>query len=71
MTEPSRDVLEPRKDGPDFTLCRGCRRYNKTPVRTVAVTVAHPWLQRLRWLDHEFSPLYELDAARATKAYGA
>lgn len=39
MTEPSGYMLEPLREGPDFTLYRGWQRANKTPVLVVALAI--------------------------------
>jgi PAS domain S-box-containing protein len=39
MTEPSRYVLEPLREGPDFTVYRGRKHGNKTPVLAVALAI--------------------------------
>ena len=67
MTEPSGYVLEPLREGPDFTLYRGRQNGNSSPVLAIALT-AEPLLpQGLRRLEHEYSLAAELDPAWAVK----
>jgi len=55
MTEPSGYVLEPLREGTDFTLYRGRQPGNPSPVLVVALTADHPSPQSLRRLEHEYS----------------
>jgi predicted ATPase len=66
-TEPSEYVLEPLREGADFTLYRGRQRGNPSPVLMVAVTAEPPSPQDLRRLEHEYSLAAELDPAWAAK----
>src|SRR5437762_5923867 len=67
MTEPSEYVLDPLREGADFTLYRGRQRGNPSPVLVVALTAEQPSPQGLRRLEHEFSLAAELDPAWAAK----
>src|SRR5437660_4673446 len=67
MTEPSEYVLEPLREGADFTLYRGRQRGNPSPVLVVALTAEQPSPQGLRRLEDEFSLAAELDPAWAAK----
>src|SRR5271170_6553526 len=67
ITEPSGYVLEPLREGPDFTLYRGRQRGNAAPVLAVALAEEQPSPQSLRRLQHEFSLAAELDPAWAAK----
>src|SRR3984957_18787735 len=67
MTELSAYVLEPIREGPDFTLYRGRQHGNPSRVLAVSLTAEHPSLQGLRRLEHEYSLAAELDSAWAAK----
>ena len=67
MTEPFEYVLEPLREGADFTLYRGRQRGNPSPVLVVALTAEQPSPQDLRRLKHEYSLAAELDPAWAAK----
>jgi serine/threonine protein kinase len=67
MTEASGYVLEPLRQGADFTVYRGREHGNLSPVLAVAVTAEQPSPQGLRWLEHEYSLAAELDSAWAAK----
>jgi hypothetical protein len=67
MTEPSGYVLEPLREGTDFTLYRGRQPGNPSPVLVVALTADHPSPQSLRRLEHEYSLAAELDPVWAAK----
>ena len=67
VTEPSGYVLEPLREGPDFTLYRGRQRGNPSPVLAVALPAERPSPQGLRRLEHEYSLAAELDPAWAAK----
>jgi len=60
-------VLEPLREGADFTLYRGRERANDTPILAVAVAAEQPSPQSLRRLEHEYSLASELNAAWATQ----
>src|SRR5712671_5984546 len=47
MTEPSGYVLEPLREGPDFTLYRGRQHGNPSPVLVVALAAEQPSPQSL------------------------
>src|SRR5713101_571435 len=67
MTEPSGYVLEPLREGADFTLYRGRQRGNPSPVLVVALTAEQPSPKGLRRLEHEYSLAAELDPEWAAK----
>jgi PAS domain S-box-containing protein len=67
MTEPSGYVLQPLREGPDFTLYRGWQHGNTAPVLAIALTAQHPSPLNLRRLEHEYSLAVELDPAWAAK----
>jgi hypothetical protein len=67
MTEPSGYMLEPLREGPDFTLYRGWQHGNPSPVLVVALTAEQRSPQGLRRLEHEYSLAAELDPAWAAR----
>jgi PAS domain S-box-containing protein len=67
MTAPSGYVLEPLREGADFTLYRGRQHGNPSPVLAIAVSAEQPSPQSLRRLEHEYSLAAELDPAWAAK----
>src|SRR5271167_374549 len=67
MTEPSGYVLEPLREGADFTLYRGRRHGNPAPVLVVALAADRPSPQGIKRLEHEYSLAAELDPAWAAK----
>ena len=67
MIEPSGYVLEPLREGPDFTLYRGRQCGNPSPVLAVALVAEQPSPQSLRRLEHEYSLAAELDPVWAAK----
>src|SRR5579859_3252914 len=67
MPEVSECVLEPIREGPDFTLYRGRQHGSPSPVLAVAFAAEHPSPQGLRRLEHEYSLAAELDSAWAAK----
>jgi hypothetical protein len=67
MTAPSGYVLEPLREGSDFTLYRGRQHGNPSPVLAIALSAEQPSLQTLRRLEHEYSLAAELDSAWAAK----
>jgi PAS domain S-box-containing protein len=67
MTEPSGYVLEPLREGPDFTLYRGRQHGNPSPVLAVGLAAEQPSPQTLRRIEHEYSLAAELDSAWAAK----
>ena len=67
MAAASEYVLEPLRDGAEFTLYRGRQRGNPSPLLAVAPTAEQPSPQSLRRLEHEYSLAAELDAAWAAK----
>jgi hypothetical protein len=67
MTERSEYVLEPLREGADFTLYRGWQHGNPFPVLAVALAAEQPSPQGLRRLEHEYSLGAELDPAWAAR----
>src|SRR6202158_902662 len=67
MTAPSGYVLEPLREGSDFTLYRGRQHGNPSPVRAIPLPAEQPSPQSLRRLEHEYSLASELDPAWAAK----
>lgn len=65
MPADSEYVLEPLREGADFTFYRGTRRGNR--ILAVAVAAEQPSPQSLRRLEHEYSIAGELDAAWAAQ----
>src|SRR3979411_1585785 len=65
--QPSGYVLEPLREGADFTLYRGRQHGNPSPVLVVALTAEQPSPQSLRRLEHEYSLEAELDLAWASR----
>src|SRR3984957_20593521 len=67
MTEPSEYVLEPLREGSDFTLYRARPHGKRTPVRGVALPADHPSPRALSRLEHQYALAAELDPAWAAK----
>src|SRR6202165_56323 len=67
MTAPSGYVLEPLREGSDFTLYRGRQHGNPSPVLAIALSAEQPSPQSLRRLEHEYSLAAKLDPAWAAK----
>src|SRR5271167_125883 len=67
ITECSGYVLEPLRKGADFTLYRGRKPGDPSPVLVIALTAEHPSAQKLRRLEHEYSLAAELDPEWAAK----
>jgi PAS domain S-box-containing protein len=67
MTELSGYMLEPVRQGADFTLYRGRQPGNPFPVLVVALAADRPSPEGLRRLEHEYSLAAELDSAWAAK----
>jgi serine/threonine protein kinase len=67
MIEPSGYVLEPLREGADFTLYRGRQHGNPSPVLVVALAAEQPSPPSLRRLEHEYSLAAELDPAWAAR----
>ncbi len=67
MTELSGYMLEPLRQGADFTLYRGRQPGNPFPVLVVALAADRPSPEGLRRLEHEYSLAAELDSAWAAK----
>ena len=55
MTAPSGYVLQPLREGADFTLYRGRQHGNPSPVLAIALFAEQPSPQTLRRLEHEYS----------------
>src|SRR6266852_4722570 len=70
ITEPSEYVLEPIREGAEFTLYRGRQNGNRSPVLVIALSAEQPSPQSLRRLEHEYSLAAELDPAWAAKPLG-
>src|SRR5260370_37691047 len=64
---PSGYMLEPLREGADFTLYRGRQHGNPSPVLAIAPSAEQPSPQSLRRLEHEYSLAAELDPAWAAK----
>ena len=67
MATASEYVLEPIRDGAEFTLYRARQRGNPMPLLVVAPTAEQPSPQSLRRLEHEYSLAAELESAWAAK----
>src|SRR3989442_11547454 len=67
ITEPSEYVLEPIREGAEFTLYRGRQHANPSPVLAVALSAEQPSPQGLWRLEHEYSLAAELDPAWAAR----
>ena len=67
MAEDSEYVLEPLREGGDFSLYRGTECGSQMPILVVAVAAEQPSPQNLRRLQHEYSLAAELDAAWAVR----
>jgi serine/threonine protein kinase len=60
-------VLEPLREGAEFSLYRGRQHSNPSPVLVVALDAVQSSPQSLRRLEHEYSLATELDTAWAAK----
>jgi serine/threonine protein kinase len=67
ITTPSGYMLEPLREGAEFTLYRGRQHGNPWPVLAVGLATEQPLPQNLRRLEHEYSLAAELDPAWAAK----
>src|SRR5258707_5584313 len=67
MTAPSGYVLEPLREGADFTLYRGRQNGNPSPVLVIALATEQPSLQSVRRLDPDSSFAADLDPGWAAK----
>src|SRR6202790_3398589 len=65
MTAGSGYVLEPLREGSEFTLYRGRQHGNPLPLLAVALAAEQPSAQSLRRLEHEFPLAPDLDPAWA------
>jgi PAS domain S-box-containing protein len=65
MTGPTEYVLEPLREGPEFTLYRGRQHDNRSPILVIAPATEQPSPQVLRRLEHEHSLVAALDPAWA------
>jgi serine/threonine protein kinase len=66
MVEDFQCVLEPLRNGAEFTLYRGRERGSEMPILAAAAAAEQP-PQSLRRLEHEFSLANELNAAWAAR----
>jgi serine/threonine protein kinase len=60
-------ILEPIRDGAEFTLYRARQHGNPSPLLVLAPTAEQPLPQTLRRLEHEYSLAAELEPAWAAK----
>src|SRR5260370_37911424 len=67
ISGPSGYMLEPLREGEDFTLYSGRRHGDPSPVLSIAPSAEHPSPRSLRRLEHEYSLAAELDSAWAAK----
>ena len=67
MPENSEYVLEPLREGADFTHYRGRVRRNQMPILALAVAAEQPSPKSVRRLEHEYSLAAELDSAWAAR----
>src|SRR6266478_9658765 len=67
MRVSSRYVLEPLREGGDFTLYRGRQHGNPSPVLVIALSAEQPSPQSLQQVEHEYSLAAELDPAWAAR----
>src|SRR5258708_5122573 len=65
ISVPSGYILEPLREGVDFTLYRG--RQNASPILAIVLSATQPSPQSLPRLEHEYSLAAELDPAWAAK----
>ena len=68
MAEDSDYVLEPLREGADFTFYRGKERANQRRILAVAVAAEQPSPQSIRRLEHEYSLAAELDATCSVRS---
>jgi PAS domain S-box-containing protein len=67
MVENSEYLLDPLREGADFTLYRGRELGDQAPIFGVAVATGNQSPESLRRLEHEFALASELDAAWAAQ----
>jgi len=67
ISGPSGFLLEPLREGADFTLYRGRQHGNPSTVLAIAPSAEQPSPQSFRRLEHEYSLAAELDPAWAAK----
>src|SRR6266481_5923688 len=67
ISGPSGYVLEPLREGADFTLYRGRQRGNRSTVLAITPSAEHPAPNSLQRLEHEYSLAAELDPEWAAK----
>ncbi len=67
MFEHSEYILEPVREGADFTLYQGKERGNRMSILAVAVAAEQPSAESLQRLEHEYLLATELDAAWAAQ----
>ena len=65
---PSGYVLVPLRESADFTLYRGQKHDDPSPVLAIALSTEQPSPQNIRRLDHEYSFAAGLDPAWATNS---
>src|SRR5712664_4102813 len=63
ISGPSGYVLEPLREGADFTLYRGRQFGNPSSVLAIALSAQQPSPQSLRRLEHEYSLAAEVNPA--------
>ena len=64
---PAGYVLVPLRESADFTLYRGRKHDDPSPVLAIALSTEQPWPQNIRRLEHEYAFVAELDPAWAAK----
>ena len=67
MAGHSEYILEPVREGAEFTLYRGREHGNPMPILALAVAAERPSPQSLRRLEHEYSLAAELDETWAAR----
>ena len=67
ISGPSGYVLVPLREGAEFTLYRGRKHDDPSPVLAIALSTEQPSPQSIRRLEHEYSFAAELDPAWAAK----
>jgi hypothetical protein len=68
-TAPSGYVLEPLREGADFTLYRGRQHGNPSSILAVAITAEQPSPQSLNRLEHEYELRETLDPEWAARPW--
>src|SRR5229473_3822715 len=67
ISGPSGFLLEPLREGADFTLYRGRQHGNPSTVLAITPSAEHPAPNSLQRLEHEYSLAAELDPEWAAK----